>query len=437
MAGLTAAYELKQAGHDVVLLEADTRAGGRVRTLRAPFSEGLYAESGATLLPSNHTQVVDYAKHFGLSMRPIPSHSFNRSYVMDGTPVAVEDAARHVDGLTAEEREMGLAGMRVEYLMPLITDLPEVSEVDWPTPDVLPYDASTFGDLIREQGASDAAVEMLRMGYYDVWGDGVEDASALYLLKQNRLLAARDLYTVDGGSDRLTDAMASALSPELRYGAAVRRIEQDSDAVRAVYGKPGREHVVRGDRLVCTVPFSVLRTMEIDPPLDGLQKDAIDTLPYTDVVRVYVQVRRDENHPSPGIWSPTNGPMEVLREAVYSRTDTRTIYSAFMSGEQARRMAEYASGERVDWLVEQIEGIAPGFHAAVEGGASVAWSEEPWARGAYAWYRPGQVERYSGGLATPHGRVHFAGEHTSSYEGWLLGAIVSGLRAAKEVHTSV
>src|SRR4051794_9529354 len=47
IAGLTASFELMQAGHDVTLLEARMRAGGRVHTLREPFADGLYAEAGA------------------------------------------------------------------------------------------------------------------------------------------------------------------------------------------------------------------------------------------------------------------------------------------------------------------------------------------------------------------------------------------------------
>jgi monoamine oxidase len=38
MAGLVAAYELRRAGHDVVILEATQRVGGRILTLREPFS---------------------------------------------------------------------------------------------------------------------------------------------------------------------------------------------------------------------------------------------------------------------------------------------------------------------------------------------------------------------------------------------------------------
>ena len=59
LAGLSAAYELTQAGHDVTVLEARTRPGGRVQTFRDAFAEGLYARPAlpgfqiTITLPSN------------------------------------------------------------------------------------------------------------------------------------------------------------------------------------------------------------------------------------------------------------------------------------------------------------------------------------------------------------------------------------------------
>jgi len=41
LAGLYTAYELDALGHDVTVLEAQTRPGGRVQTLRDPFDDGL------------------------------------------------------------------------------------------------------------------------------------------------------------------------------------------------------------------------------------------------------------------------------------------------------------------------------------------------------------------------------------------------------------
>jgi monoamine oxidase len=70
MAGLVAAYELIQLGHDVTVLEARTRPGGRVHTLRDPFSDGLYAEEGAARMPDNHELPLKYVKQFDLPLEP-------------------------------------------------------------------------------------------------------------------------------------------------------------------------------------------------------------------------------------------------------------------------------------------------------------------------------------------------------------------------------
>ena len=63
MAGLVAGHELSvKLGHDVTILEARTRPGGRVHTLREPFSDGLYAEAGAARIPDNHELTLKYVK---------------------------------------------------------------------------------------------------------------------------------------------------------------------------------------------------------------------------------------------------------------------------------------------------------------------------------------------------------------------------------------
>src|SRR5215470_20196620 len=61
LAGLSAAYELSQAGHDVTVLEARSRPGGPVYTLRGLFADGLFAEAGATNVFDVHNWTIKYA----------------------------------------------------------------------------------------------------------------------------------------------------------------------------------------------------------------------------------------------------------------------------------------------------------------------------------------------------------------------------------------
>ena len=61
------------------------------------------------------------------------------------------------------------------------------------------------------------------------------------------------------------------------------------------------------------------------------------------------------------------------------------------------------------------------------------WDDDPFARGAYVWFKPGEATTLPRELARAEGRVHFAGEHVSSKPGWMEGAIESALRAVDEI----
>ena len=75
IAGLCAALELRNAGHEVVVLEGQHRVGGRILTLREGFSEGVFAEAGAMRIPARHKLVLSYARRYGLGLRPFRSHN--------------------------------------------------------------------------------------------------------------------------------------------------------------------------------------------------------------------------------------------------------------------------------------------------------------------------------------------------------------------------
>src|SRR5215471_5528585 len=157
----------------------------------------------------------------------------------------------------------------------------------------------TFAAFLRAQGASPDAVALLRAGYLDLWGDGVESVSALRLLRDALLShTAHACYTIRGGNDLLPKAFAARLVTRIRYGTPVVKIEHEARGARVVCLQGGAPQTIAADHLICTVPFAVLRHIEVSPPFSPGKRRAIAELPYTSVMRAYLQTRtkfwRDE-----------------------------------------------------------------------------------------------------------------------------------------------
>src|SRR5205823_1231467 len=98
---------------------------------------------------------------------------------------------------------------------------------------------------------------------------------------------------------------------------------------------------------------------------------------------------------------------------------TRGILESYSAGERARAVTAMKESERINFTLEQVEKVYPMIRKNFEGGASVCWDEERWARGAYAWFKPGQMTELLPHIARAEGRIHFAGEHTSDWPGWM------------------
>lgn len=436
LAGLSAAYELTRAGHDVTILEARTRPGGRVHTLREPFSDGLYAEAGAARIPDNHHWTLKYARLFGLKLDPFYPSLLADALCVRGTRIAVAPGAKPDLGqapldLTEEERRLGFDGMFEKYVVATAKRLGDVNAPGWPTASIGEYDRMTGTEFLRKQGASPDAVALLELPFSTPRDD---DTSALWLLREVALdLDSKRLYKIRGGNDLLPKAFAARLADKILYGAPVARIEHDERRVRVVFLQGGASRTLAADRVICTIPFPVLRRIEIAPDLTPEKRRAIEELRYDSVTRVYLQSKRRywERDGFNG-FAITDAPEEVWHPT-FDQAGTRGILLSYMFDAQARRVGAMREGERVDHILAHVETIFPGMREHVEGGVSKCWDEDEWARGAYALARPGQMRELFPHVARPEGRVHFAGEHTSAWNGWMQGALDSGHRAAREV----
>ena len=348
MAGLVAGYELTKLGHDVTVLEARTRPGGRVHTLREPFSDGLFAEAGAARIPDNHDLTHKYVKEFALPLEPFyPSRLHALRFDRGGR----EEVS--IDGFTdAMTRNYG-------------------------------------GDL---------------GGNPERW------------------------QKVKGGTDLLPKALADRLVNKIHYGSPVVRIEQDEKQARVVFLNAGRQQTMTADNVLCTIPFSVLRNVEL-PALSSQKRDVIKNTNYDAVARVYLQTRNR-------IWEErglngfafTSSAIEIW-QPTWSQPGPRGILMTYARPGEAERITKLKENERVATTLKQLDEMFGGLRQSFERGATKCWMEDEWSRGAWAFVG---FDKFALGIAR-EGRIHFAGEHLSPWSSWMQGALSSGLRAVKEI----
>jgi len=431
LAGLRAAELLHKAGSPVVVLEARGRPGGRVHTIRAPFAEGLSAEAGAIRIPPQHETVIQLAKEHNLNLVPFESLGGSALVTIRGVTAQVpEDLKRVTDALALKPEESGLgqAALLQRYVGDLPPDLADPNPAAEAYAEWRSYDQITWPAWLRSRGASDDAIALMTLG-----GDSRE-LSALYVLRQFALLQkASQFYKIHGGMDQLPRAMARALGAVVRYNAEVVRVEHGEAAVELGYVERGRKKTVRASRVILAIPFSTLRQIDVRPGFSSEKTKAIAELPYFPATRLLLQCRSNFWQ-AMGLSGTARGdqPAEMW-DCSYDVDATRGILGATVGGELGQTFSGMTRARAMRFGTQLVARTFPKVSGQFERGAVYRWALDGWARGAFAVFHPGQMSAIMPDIARPEGRIHFAGEHTSSWMGWMQGALESGERAAREV----
>ena len=429
LAGLRTADLLHKAGTPVIILEAQARAGGRVRTVRGLFDEGLHAEAGPTRIASAHQSVLRAARAYKLPLLP---HAVTGADVtaVNGRPASTLDGQRAwMLDLKRDEQKMMAADLLNRYVGVLPRELGEPRASRSAAEKWEAYDRVSWPEWLRSRGASPDAVKLMTVG-----ADS-RSVSALYVLRQYEMLrASTQRYAIGGGMDRLPAAIAASLAGIIRYNAPVFRVERQSSRFRVEYRQGTIVRNVMAARVVFAIPATTLRRIEMKPRLSRMKEQAVEQLAYYDAVRFLIQTKRP-------FWKAaglsgsarTDRATEIWDAASDQMTSSRGILAATTGGEMGQRTLGMTPEASLSLGVDLVADAFPGIRSEFEKGAVYRWSSEPWTLGAFALYGPGQMTTLMPALASAEGGLHFAGEHTSIWTGWMEGALESGERAAREV----
>jgi monoamine oxidase len=439
LAGLTAAWELVQAGHEVIVIEARNRSGGRVLTLREGFTPGLTAEAGGMSFNDNYFNLLRYVKLFNipyesLKAPAIRSPAGNTVYHLRGRRIVPNNGK--IDwpyDLKPEEREGSITN---RYIQPLLNSITDVSISDPLYEWARSIDNKTLLQLVAERGASAGAQEIIRTTTWYADRDGRASA-ACNLLPVVQSAGSKDIYSFPGGVDNLSTAFTTRLGERIRFGAEVVSIKNDSDSVEVIANVAGKQESISADRVVCTIPFSVLKNIDISPSFSTPKKEIIAGLSYAPTTRVFMEVKKRfwESNGENGSAMTDLAIGQVQKHPMIKtgREKERAILEAHVRGQDALLIDKMSNDKRLTFTLEQMSKVHPDIAEYYEGGMSKSWQLDPYSLGAYSLFLPGQITSWLPEIRRPEGRIHFAGEHTSIYSASMEGAIESGIRAAKEI----
>jgi monoamine oxidase len=437
LAGLHAAATLEQAGARVLVLEAQGRVGGRIHSMR---QHGSTAEAGGTYIGAGYARVIGAAQRHGVELMdvtPILEFFREQDLALRGAIIRQREWPTHPANDFPQRDRHHLPWNYHRVLT--MRDNPLARPSEWLDPKHAALDISAH-DWLRGLGLSERAIE-LAYGLNVSFGRDAHDVSALLLLfrgafsKEQRAQAPTDSlgFTARHGVQRLPEAMAAALRHGVELDHAVTAIELERE--RAVVTCTNGRRLSAG-HVIAAVPPPVLRRIAIEPNLPALQAEAIATLPSQPLTQVYLRPRSrfwEQDGYAPSLFTDTRAGMLAAARNRDKPTEV-TSFAAWIVGEHAAELDRLPSAADAGAaVIAAIEALRPAAKGQLELIGLHSWGADPYAGGAWTYFRPGEVTRYAAVLGSSHGRLHFCGEHLATASRGMEGAMESAERSAAEI----
>jgi len=440
IAGLTTAYRLQQAGISVDVIEASPRVGGRLKSLSkslSPGSSSSVVELGGEFIDSRHHAVHQLAAELGLELADLRA----------------ADAGLEPEILYFQEQKISHAWVAQEF-MPLAQriaqDVEKLSRWNLtyhdPNPDALRLDRLSLAEYLAATPIHPVIEQLIRVAYVTEYGLDAGNQSCLNMLfligaeagKWSTYGVSDERYHIVGGNDQIPRQLAKRLQRQVITGTALESIRSMPDGQYRVSWRndlTSTEQIYH--QIVLTLPFTMLRQIEMQVELPPAKQAAIAELGYGTCTKLAIPFQER-------IWRTRYGStISVYTDLEFQNTWESSRYSPgpagwltdLRGGNAGARLGSGSPQTHANQLVDSLENLFPGI-IQVERGAAIraAWLNDPYAFGSYSCYRPGQWSKFGGAEAERVGNLWFAGEHCSiGSQGYMNGACETAEQVSQSI----
>lgn len=244
IAGLTAAYKLRQAGCEVSLLERESYAGGRMADVTM---NGLNVHTGATIIWSFYHDMMELAKELGIEDDLVDYQSV---YTLDNGEREIQLSVAPSARLLLKNPAISLASKaRLTALFPdmvasgLKTDpnfIHTAADFD---------DGENMAEYIEKRVGKDFLENYVAPLFRIPWSWNVEEISKAYFLSILGHLTTARTMIFRNGIGQLSRALADSLP--VTYGIEVVRISGTEDGASVEYHQDGENKAIDADVVIC------------------------------------------------------------------------------------------------------------------------------------------------------------------------------------------
>jgi monoamine oxidase len=467
LAGLTAAFELRNAGYKVQVLEYNDRPGGRSwslyggdtytdiggQTQRVKFDQGLYFNPGPWRIPYHHSAMLYYCNLFNVVLEPFTQVNFNAYVQSDkafgGQPKRFREIDSDFNGYVAELLAKATSQEKLDQAF------------SQDEKDGLLQMLRSWGALNEnyEYKKSDEAAD--RRGYDILPGGGlaplpiVSDPLPMKQLFSSGMWSSilggkgfdfqTQLFQPANGMGSIGKAFAQRLEGLIRYNCKVTEIRQDDRSVTVTYADAKSKappQTVRADWCVCTIPASILGQipMNVGAPM----RNAINSLSYTASVKVGLQFARRFWEEDDGIFGGITYTDQPFFNIAYPTSGFFKKGPSILLGAYAIAQSLKTYGfealsydEQIEAALEHGSKIHPQYRKEYQNGVSIAWHRVPGAMGCSGNWTDENRRRHYDNMCAIDGQIVLAGEHVSRLPAWQEGAVLSSLNAITRLHQRV